>query len=253
MNILKGIIFDLDGTATPMQENALPSKRLVSDIAKIDSELIISAATGRSMPKAKSILKELNLSDPCIVYGGAQIVDPRNENIFWEKRIPEKQVREIINICRPYSYELLFSDESLGEGAPASRRSPNGPELIIYIMAMEKKDSETVAGELRKIGSLSVHGAGSWTEGRVDLHVTHGEANKKHAVEEWLNIVGAKKEEIAGAGDNDNDLPLLETVGYKIAMGNATKKLKAIADYIAPTINEDGLAVAIEKLFIPNK
>ncbi len=252
--MIKAIIFDLDGTAIPMQENALPSKRLTSDIAKINDRFIVSAATGRSIPKARPILKNLNLKDPCIIYGGAQIINPQSEEVLWEKRMSEKQVQGIINACKPYSYEILFSDESLGEGAPASHKTAAGPELIVYIMTMQKEDSEVVASELKKIDDLAVHGAGSWTEGRIDLHITHREANKKHAIKEWLEIIGAKKEEVVGVGDNDNDLPLLEMVGYKVAMGNATDELKSIADYVAPSIEEDGLAQAIEKLFpIPNK
>ena len=36
----------------------------------------------------------------------------------------------------------------------------------------------------------------------------------------------------------------------KVAMGNASEKLKTIADYICPTVHEDGLADAIERFVL---
>jgi hypothetical protein len=34
-------------------------------------------------------------------------------------------------------------------------------------------------------------------------------------------------------------------------MGNAVDELKALADYIAPSVDEDGLAIAIEEFVLP--
>ena len=48
-------------------------------------------------------------------------------------------------------------------------------------------------------------------------------------------------------GDGYNDFPLLLAGGLKVAMGNAVSDLKKIADYIAPTVDEDGVATVIEK------
>lgn len=42
-----------------------------------------------------------------------------------------------------------------------------------------------------------------------------------------------------------NDLPLFEASGLKIAMGNGAEELKAKADYVAPSIDDDGVAFAI--------
>lgn len=49
-----------------------------------------------------------------------------------------------------------------------------------------------------------------------------------------------------------NDHSLLCAYRLKIAMGNAAPELKAIADFIAPSIEEDGVATVIEK-FILNR
>ena len=55
---------------------------------------------------------------------------------------------------------------------------------------------------------------------------------------------------VLAIGDNDNDIPLLQAVGYGVAMGNATPGAKAVAKWVAPSIAEDGAAVALEKLVL---
>jgi hydroxymethylpyrimidine pyrophosphatase-like HAD family hydrolase len=39
--------------------------------------------------------------------------------------------------------------------------------------------------------------------------------------------------------------------GVKVAMGNAVDDLKAIADYIAPSVHEDGVADVIKRYILP--
>ena len=48
-------------------------------------------------------------------------------------------------------------------------------------------------------------------------------------------------------GDSENDIPMLQAAGFAVAMGNATDSLKAIANWIAPSIDDDGAAVALRK------
>ena len=52
---------------------------------------------------------------------------------------------------------------------------------------------------------------------------------------------------VLAIGDNDNDIPMLEAVGFGIAMGESSAGLRAVADWVAPSITEDGAAYALEK------
>lgn len=49
-------------------------------------------------------------------------------------------------------------------------------------------------------------------------------------------------------GDGNNDISMLRYVNFGVAMGNATDKLKEIANYISDDVNNDGLAKAFEYL-----
>lgn len=77
-------------------------------------------------------------------------------------------------------------------------------------------------------------------------------ATKKHAVLEVARHLNIKTEEIIGVRDGHNDLSLLMACGLKIAMGNAVREIKSIADYIAPSVEEDGVAHVIEKFILKN-
>ena len=45
---------------------------------------------------------------------------------------------------------------------------------------------------------------------------------------------------------------MLQACGFGIAMGNAPGALRAIAHHVAPTVDDDGLAAAIEEFVLPH-
>ena len=51
-------------------------------------------------------------------------------------------------------------------------------------------------------------------------------------------------------GDSDNDIPVLEAAGYAVAMGGSTEGVMAVADWQAPSVEEDGAAVAMRKFVL---
>ena len=65
---------------------------------------------------------------------------------------------------------------------------------------------------------------------------------KGDGVKRVLKHLGIKKEEAIAAGDSNDDISMLEEVGFSIAMGNGTDQLKAVAKVVAPPISEHGLS-----------
>jgi len=51
-------------------------------------------------------------------------------------------------------------------------------------------------------------------------------------------------------GDAENDIEMLKLVGWGVAMGNAGEKVKAVADAVVRSNEEDGVAEAIEKFVL---
>ena len=47
-------------------------------------------------------------------------------------------------------------------------------------------------------------------------------------------------------GDGGNDLPIVRDAAVGVAMGNACEELKAAADYVSSSVDEDGISRALE-------
>lgn len=246
----KMFIFDLDGTAIPNRQDGLPTDHLVEVISRLQKVMKVCVATGRPLFQAKPIITKLHITNPSIISGGTQIIDPITEKILWEKVVDEHLVKKIIEISSPYKCQVYFSDDEVS--APPQEKVINGPERIIYVEQVNKHDTEIILGELSKIPELAAHEVNSWTKDCFDIHITNREATKKHALELLLNMLGVKREEVVSAGDGNNDMPLFEMSGLRIAMGNAMDTLKAKADFIAKNADEDGLAIALEELLLNN-
>lgn len=244
----KALIFDLDGTAVEAQYNALPSEAVIMAVEKAQKKIFVSIATGRTFIGCKNIIKKLKIKYPCIVSGGTELIDPQTGKILWTKKINIDNVRKIINICKPYPYEILFSKEV--KGLPAVKKEILGDENVIYIMNAKPKDAYKIIEIINENIDITAHEAGSWTKGKIDIHVTHRAATKKNALLKWMKLLKLNKQDVLAVGDNINDLPLFEVSGYKVAVGNSSEKLKLKADYIAPSITQDGLVDVINKFIL---
>jgi len=243
--MIKAIIFDLDGTAIPNDKNGMPSQRLIDTVAKAKQRVKVSAATGRPISNSLHILRALKISSPCVIAGGTQIIDPITLETLWKKELSADQVRNIITIAKSYPYEVWISNQL--DASPAIENIVIQPEQIIFIMTVSKEDTKAIMQKLAHIPDITAHEVISWTQDHIDIHITHKDATKKHALEELLKLEKVSKENVMVVGDANNDLPLFAVAGYKVAMGNGSDQLKVAADYITDSVEEDGLAKAIEK------
>lgn len=72
-------------------------------------------------------------------------------------------------------------------------------------------------------------------------------ASKGAGVKLVLEKMGINPERCMALGDGENDIEMLRLCGLSVAMGNAVSKTKEVADVIAPSNDEHGVAYAIEK------
>src|SRR5215813_103462 len=78
------------------------------------------------------------------------------------------------------------------------------------------------------------------------LDVTNKDANKGAVVEYLAQHVGVPAEEIATIGDQPNDVLMFKRSGFSIAMGNASREVKAQAAAVTDSYNDEGFAKAME-------
>ena len=80
-----------------------------------------------------------------------------------------------------------------------------------------------------------------------NVEITAATANKGHSLLKLAEKLGIMPEQIMVCGDTMNDRTMFEAAGLAVAMGNADEEIKAMADDVTLSNDEDGVAAAIEK------
>jgi len=81
------------------------------------------------------------------------------------------------------------------------------------------------------------------------LEVMDSRGSKANAVKFVSERLGLSPKEIIAMGDNYNDVEMIQFAGVGVAMGNAPDDIKAVADHVTDTNNNDGVRKAMEKFF----
>lgn len=84
--------------------------------------------------------------------------------------------------------------------------------------------------------------------GRFYFEFTAKGIDKAKALDSVLTPMGYKREEMIAFGDGHNDASMLSYAGYSVAMANGVEELKAQADEVTASLDEDGIALVVERL-----
>lgn len=80
------------------------------------------------------------------------------------------------------------------------------------------------------------------------LEISDCHAGKHSGLTYVLDCLGLQPEQAAAFGDADNDIDMIRFAGAGIAMENASESLKAQADFITKTNDEDGVVCALKDI-----
>jgi hydroxymethylpyrimidine pyrophosphatase-like HAD family hydrolase len=244
----KALMLDVDGTIVINHPDDLPSEKVREAIERAGKYVHIGVATGRPVFLVDKVLDHLSLSGPCFIDGGIRIIDAKSSKTLRQQSINNEDILPVISIA-----EKLRIGIDLGEGDKDVTYYEGYP-LNKVIGLLTKPIDESLAdifiAQLTHIPTISAHKTSSYTPNKVHVGVSHASATKQHGILEVAQILGIETSEIIGVGDSHNDFPLLMACGLKVAMGNAVEDLKAIADYVAPSVEEDGIVDVIEKFIM---
>ncbi len=85
-----------------------------------------------------------------------------------------------------------------------------------------------------------------WHEQSVDLLAADG--SKARGIAQAVARLGIDMQDVMAFGDGLNDIEMMQSVGFGVAMGNAHPETKAVADYICPSVEEDGVLNGLKQL-----
>ncbi len=247
------IIFDLDGTAIDSPIQKLPSDRLVAAINDLRQKYFLCAATGRCWTFAKDVIQGLDLQDLCIISGGTQICDPKTGEVVWQKDIIPQALAEVIKVfLENGEQKLIFNDYTEDDyfNGGTYPRDFDVSQRVNWLSQSFVPDELAVKlhDKLDLIHGITCVMVVLQKPGCRDLHIVNAEATKEYAITELQSRLGVTKEASIGIGDGHNDIHLFNSVGTKVAMGNAVDDLKKVADIVIGNVKSEGLAEYFEHL-----
>jgi len=193
-----------------------PDQAISDDVAKaissIRERIPVCILTGRELAEVLHYASVLGLKTPQACDAGSTIVSASSHKVLWAVSLSTHEVNLILNELKTSKLEFF-----------ATR--PDGVNTNIDSGSYEKKSNwinsdwdDAKRYEFTRISALNLS------------------AQDASALEDRLSC---------------NSKPMLDCVGFSVAMGNAPDSMTASVDYIAPTVEEDGLAVVINEVVIP--
>ncbi len=254
----KALFSDVDGTLVPYNYMALPSDTVVEAVKKAQEKVIVCLVTARSYGFIEQILSKLELhTGYAVVNTSAHIIDLSDGKVIHDQPIEHDDALEMINILNKENIDFYLKQDAHELSYQKGYfKDVSSLKYAYMVFTDEIYSSEKVDDVLRKLSHLpllNAHKSHHKNPHKFGINIGHINATKLHGVEFLLKKLNISKDEVIGVGDSYNDFPLLMASGLKVAMGNAIDDLKAIADYVAPSVTHDGVADVIEKFILKNK
>lgn len=262
MSQLKALLVDYDDTLVALGEPI--SQNVVAAIHRLPETVRFSVVTGRPFHgPMHALFRSLDQPGPHVVSNGALIMHGQTEAVLWSHPIDPAEVTAILKRLAAENRELIIDE---GAQIYSNVADPSRITHVYDYRPIEQLPNRAVAKisiltgphltEADRLLTQLEHAfpnlrVGKWyldryKRGGVDI----ARATKLEGVAAYLELMGLHRDEIVVVGDGYNDFPLLMAAGTKIAMGNAVDELKAIADWVAPSVDQDGLVAVIEKYFL---
>src|SRR3989338_9589558 len=250
------VIADFDGTLVEPAAKATTaaSARVIAAVKHcFDAGIIFSIASARSLDWVEGLIQSLKLTSPIILDNGARIYDCLVEKYIYTSLLSHQRAMEILKILRNFPYKKYVVDEKKRFEYIPGKTEDFGNVVKMMILHVKPYEAEEIYEMISRLPGIKVTKSVSGINPvKESIHITHEDAAKEIALHKIVDLLGINLSEVAAIGDSYNDFSLLTSAGLKIAMGNAVDEIKAIADYIAPSYQEDGVADAIEKFIINN-
>ena len=113
-----------------------------------------------------------------------------------------------------------------------------------FLIAAKEKKTGEIQAELEQWKNRTFDVARS--SGNY-LEIFPKNVDKGKAVASLCDFLNISTENVVAIGDHELDIPMIETAGIGIAMGNAIEALKEKADFVTLANNEAGVAYALNK------
>lgn len=256
---------DIDGTLLNDRDELTENTKKTIRKA-VEKGLVFTIASGRPIQGVEDLGKALDLDVPFITYNGAMVVFGKSGKVLYEQKLSEKDTRDIVKLGEKYGTTIIvWKNNRLYVPVLNERvekyKSITGVEPVLA----EDTDQLTEGGvtkilwydEAEKIEQYRTE-IGKYLSENVNFHPSRPyflefvdkNASKAIAMEKLGEYYGIDRSEMIAVGDGFNDLSMIEYAGLGVAMANSPDTVKARADYVTLSNEEDGVAHVINKFVL---
>jgi Cof subfamily protein (haloacid dehalogenase superfamily) len=269
---IKMLVIDIDGTLLNPQGEITPTT-LASVQAAQQAGIVVTLATARRYCNTARIATEIGLTGPLILYDGACIIQHPQGSILYTRPLQADIAQQAVELLVRHGVQPVVHPnggltEEVWTGPPALDNLWLDAYFAAYPQQMRRMPYETLcAGHpdpLRVVAFASeesiqglIPGVStlkcSWTMlkrgsyGSAELAIMDYGCSKASGVAALANALHISLSEVMAIGDNNNDIAMLQSVGWGVAMGQAPEHVKSAAHAVTASNWEDGAALAIAR------
>lgn len=257
---------DLDGTTVTHDVDISP--RVLTAIAAVQARGVrVVIATGRNVPSTRPFVERFNVHGPTICQQGGLIYDFAAERVLHKITLDQQLACDLAALERehptwkPVLYQHddvyvtdhhFFTQMNSLVGFHPHEASDlcavlNGDDADKVLFTMDPVET---ADALRIVREFVGNRANVVQSHAMFVEINPIGADKGSALEWIANHYNVPQERVMAIGDQGNDATMVAWAGFGVAMANGNAATQAVAQWIAPTVDEDGAAIAIEKFIL---
>ncbi|GCF94581.1 haloacid dehalogenase [Enterococcus florum] len=268
--MIKLVAIDLDGTLLTDAKTISEGNKAALAAAKAQGVKIV-ICTGRPLIAIEQYLEELNLLDAgdySITFNGGLVQKNESAEVLGKTALTLTQVKDIYALLSalPLPMDILSDSKCLQLVTDPEHISiyptmnkhltyfdatiDQLEEEMLYNKVVSAIDVEYLDQQMAKISEEYKQRYEVFKTRANLLEFMPKGVTKAFGLEILGKELGIAASEMLTLGDEANDLPMIKYAGVGVAMANATDEVKAAADYVTTTNQEDGVAKAIEKFVL---
>lgn len=266
---IKLLLSDVDGTLVTHDKELTP--RAIAAVERLGEAGVGFTITSSRPPRGLSkLVAPLQLKLPIGGFNGGGLVNPQDFSPVHDLLLSHEAARESLDIVFSHGMDAWVYDRN-----DWYVRDPNAPHVAreTFTISVPPVVVKDFTGRLDLVGKIVAVGddpaAVSACNAELDrvlgnrgsatrsqsyfIDITNPDANKGALLGTLAQLLSIRSDEIATIGDMANDVLMFRKSGLSIAMGNAHDDVKAEADLVTDTNEEDGFAKAVERFLLGEK
>ena len=273
---IKVIIMDIDGTLVNDEKVITPLTKETLLKAQ-DKGVRLVLASGRPTSGLLKLAEELDMENHhglFVCFNGSKVVDCQSHETLYNNAISVEDSKAILEHLKNFKARPMFDKDEYMYVNDVFDNTITYKGKPFNVMQYESRGNNYILCEKRdlaafvdfEINKILTFGDPDYLQAHYKemmepfkdrlncmftsdfyFEFTAKGVDKAKALDSVLIPMGYKKEEMMAFGDAQNDKSMVEYVGLGVAMGNASDELKAVANEITDTNNNDGIAKAIMK------